>query len=138
MSDFAISTPALLFPAVSLLLLAYTNRFLALAKLIRELHTEFKKTSEPLLLDQIRNLGLRLRMIRLMQGCGVLSLLICVLCMFFILEGDVELAIRGFKGSLILLAVSLSISVIEIQISSKALRLQLSELDDKAIKGKKI
>ena len=41
--EITFNTPALLFPAISLLLLAYTNRYLALANLIRKLHDEYMK-----------------------------------------------------------------------------------------------
>jgi len=131
MANFDLSTPALLFPAISLLLLAYTNRFLALAKLIRDLHGEFQKTSEPILLPQIQRLRIRIRLIRAMQAFGVLSLLICVSCMFLIVEQQIGAAILGFKISLILLALSLGLSVWEIQISANALNLQLSDLNKK-------
>lgn len=136
MQSFELSTPALLFPAISLLLLAYTNRFLTLAKLIRDLHAEFNRTGESMLLEQIQNLGLRLKLIRAMQACGVLSLLVCVVAMFLILQDANAWALKGFQFSLILLALSLTLSVWEIQISSRALSLQISELGDKAPKHK--
>ena len=85
--ELSINTPALLFPAISLLMLAYTNRFLALASLIRNLHSQYNEHSDKEgLFRQIKNLRLRLRQIRLMQAFGVMSLFLCVLSMFFIYE----------------------------------------------------
>src|SRR5262249_14062511 len=83
--EITFNTPALLFPAISLLLLAYTNRFLALANLVRKLHDEYKR-GEPnkILIRQIHSLRLRLRLVRYMQGLGVFSFLCCVVCMYSI------------------------------------------------------
>ena len=85
--EISINTPALLFPAISLLMLAYTNRFLALASLIRNLHSSYKDHADKNgVLKQIKNLRLRLRLIRQMQLFSVLSLFLCVLSMFFVYE----------------------------------------------------
>jgi len=128
--DINLTTPALLFPAISLLLLAYTNRFLTLATLIRSLHARYKEDPHDVLLGQIRNLRKRVILIRNMQALGVLSLLLCVLCMF-LLFADEQMAGRyTFGVSLILLIFSLALSVYEIQISVKALKLQLSDMEE--------
>jgi len=125
-----LTTPALLFPAISLLLLAYTNRFLTLATLIRALHTKYKEDPHEILLGQIRNLRKRVILIRNMQAFGVLSLLLCVVCMF-LLFGDRQMAGRiTFGVSLVLLIISLALSVYEIQISVKALKLHLGDMEE--------
>jgi hypothetical protein len=81
--ELSITTPALLFPAISLLMLAYTNRFLAIANLIRNLHDKYKKDpNEKHIVAQIRNLRVRIRLIRNMQAFGVISFLFCVVCYF--------------------------------------------------------
>ena len=127
--DINLTTPALLFPAISLLLLAYTNRFLTLATLIRTLHAKYKEDPHDVLLGQIKNLRKRVILIRNMQAFGVLSLLLCVVCMF-LLFADEQIAGRyTFGVSLILLIISLGLSVYEIQISVKALKLQLSDME---------
>ena len=83
--EISFTTPALLFPAISLLLLAYTNRFLALANLVRKLHDEYKRGEQSkIILQQIHSLRLRLRLVRYMQGLGVLSFLFCVITMYTI------------------------------------------------------
>ena len=128
--DINLTTPALLFPAISLLLLAYTNRFLTLATLIRTLHAKYKEDPHDVILGQIKNLRKRVILIRNMQAFGVLSLLLCVVCMF-LLFADEQIAGRYTFGlSLILLIISLGLSVYEIQISVKALKLQLSDMEE--------
>jgi hypothetical protein len=123
-----LTTPALLFPAISLLLLAFTNRFLALAALIRNLHDKYKDNQELIIWKQIRNLKLRVNLIRSMQAAGVLSLFCCVISMFLIFSGNYQQAEFIFGIGLILLMVSLALSVIEIQISVGALNIQLRDI----------
>lgn len=134
-----VSTPALLFPAISLLLLAYTNRFLVIAGRIRDLHSRYRDTSDVLLMRQIENLRKRVMLIRNMQAIGILSLLLCVVCMFVLFAGYPALGKYIFGTSLGLLAISLGISFREIQISTVAINLELSDLaaseaGDKAVK----
>ena len=126
--EISLTTPALLFPAVSLLLLAYTNRFMMLGTLIRELHRRYQEDGDKLLERQILELRRRVVLIRRMQAAGATSLLLCVVCMFVLFGGMLVLGKALFAASLILLAVSLVLSVIEIQISVRALDLQLDEL----------
>ena len=128
--EINLTTPALLFPAISLLLLAYTNRFLTITTVIRNLHSQFKESHDPRIIGQIKNLRLRVKLIRNMQAIGVLSLLLCVVCMFVIFAGNLQLAEYIFGFSLILLIMSLAISVWEIQTSVKALNIQLSDIED--------
>jgi hypothetical protein len=129
--DISITTPALLFPAISLLMLAYTNRFLALASLIRNLHATYKDhTNKEGVLQQIKNLRLRLRLIRLMQFFGILSLILCVLSMFFVYEQLTVWANALFTLSLAAMLISLFLSLSEIQISTKALEIELSDMGE--------
>ena len=128
--EINLTTPALLFPAISLLLLAYTNRFLTLATLIRTLHTKYKEDPHDVLLGQIRNLRKRVILIRNMQVFGVLSLLLCVVCMFLLFFDEQILGRYTFGISLILLIISLALSVYEIQISVKALKLHLGDMEE--------
>lgn len=128
--EFGLDTPALLFPAISLLMLAYTNRFLSLASLIRSLHANYQSNHDPVLKQQIENLRLRVKLIRNMQGLGVLSLMLCVVCMFVLFAGYVGLAKIAFGLSLILMMLSLAYSVWEIHISVGALDLHLRGLEN--------
>jgi uncharacterized membrane protein YdfJ with MMPL/SSD domain len=130
MEQLTLTTPALLFSAISLLLLAYTNRFLAYAQVIRNLHASFKEDPSHILLGQINNLRLRLKLTRNMQILGIGSLLLCVLVMFLIYVHYLMIAEILFGVALILLVLSLAISVLEIQISVKALDLHLSDMED--------
>lgn len=124
-----LTTPALLFPAISLLLLAYTNRFLAIANLIRGLHHQYQENPDVIIYGQIKNLRKRVYLTRNMQALGISSLFFCVLTMFLIYLGEITAGEYVFGFSLILLMVSLGISVREIQISIKALNIQLSDLE---------
>jgi hypothetical protein len=129
--DININTPALLFPAISLLLLAYTNRFLALASLVRKLHDEYGKGSNAKnILGQITSLRMRLRLVRYMQTLGVLCFLISVLTMFLIYNEWMEVARVSFAIGILCLLISLVISLIEITQSTKALELELSDIGE--------
>jgi hypothetical protein len=127
--EIDLTTPALLFPAISLLLLAFTNRFLAIAAVIRSLHDRYQLSPDQVLVAQIGNLRHRMMLIRNMQVFGVLSLLLCVICMFVLFAGYLELGKAIFGISLVLMMISLALSMREIQISVHALNLQLSDLE---------
>lgn len=125
-----LSTPALFFSAISLLLLAYTNRFLSLAQLVRSLHAQYKAEPTTNILGQINNLRKRLHLIRTMQIAGLTGLLLCVLCMFLIYVKATVVAEIIFGIAMILLIISLALSIKEIHISVKALDLQLSDIEE--------
>jgi Protein of unknown function (DUF2721) len=128
--ELTLTTPALLFPTVSLVLLAYTNRFLAVAALIRKLAAEYQNKKDKKLADQIRSLRIRVRLIRDMQMLSIFALFLSVLCMFFIFEGNLIIAKYIFGASLLSLLISLAFSLREIQISTRALAIQLRDMDD--------
>ncbi|HNH22505.1 MAG TPA: DUF2721 domain-containing protein [Ferruginibacter sp.] len=131
MIDIDINTPALLFPAITLLMLAYTNRFLSLASLVRKLHEEYSRGErEKNILKQIKNLRSRINLIRYMQALGVLSFLCCVLCMYVIFRGWMEMAHWIFAASLIFLLLSIILSLLEINKSTKAIELVLSDIEE--------
>lgn len=126
--NLELNTPALLFPALSLLMLAYTNRFLALSSLIRSLHQRYHENGERVLVQQIQRLKQRLVLIRNMQALGVSSMFMCVLSMFAIFQGWHIVARLVFSSGLVLLLASLSLSLAEITISVNALNIQISDL----------
>lgn len=129
--EISINTPALLFPAISLLLLAYTNRFLAIASLVRKLHDDYLRSgNRDSLLSQLKNLRRRLNFIRQMQAFGAFSFLLCVACMYCIYNGWDRMANVIFAMSLISLLISLVISIVEIWLSTKALETLLSDVED--------
>lgn len=129
--EITLTTPALLFPAVSLLLVAYTNRFLALGSRIRSLHAQYKSTPDNILRGQIVILRKRVVLIRNMQFLGVGSLFLCVLCMFLLFGGKLILGKIIFGTSLFFMLGSLGISLKEILISMEALNLELSDMEKK-------
>lgn len=127
--DITLTTPGLLFPAVSLLMLAYTNRFLTLATIIRSLHDRYHASRDENLLRQIANLRYRVYLIRNMQIYGVLSLIFCVISMFALFAGWVTGGQWSFAIAMILMIVSLGISLRELQISGGALDLLLRDME---------
>ena len=129
-TEITINTPALLFPAITLLMLAYTNRFLALASLIRNLHSKYKQVGEDrtVIREQIRNLKRRLLLVKQMQGGGIISFFLCVLCMLFIFLDYQLLAYSIFGLSLLFLLLSLALSLNEIFISTRALEIELKDM----------
>jgi hypothetical protein len=127
--QITLTTPALLFSAVSLILLAYTNRFLGYATLIRGLHEKLKANPNEILKGQIANLRKRLYLTKNMQILGVTSLFLCVATMFLIFVGQQVIAVWVFGIALLMMIASLGISIYEIQISVKALNLHLSDME---------
>lgn len=129
--ELQLSTPALLFSAITLLMLAFTNRFLAIATLIRGLHKNFLLEPESkLIVEQIHNLRRRLTLIKNMQLFGVFSFLMCIVCMYLLFQGFSSAANWVFVASMGSLLISLMISLVEIQISTKALNLELSDMEE--------
>lgn len=128
-ADLNIGTYALLFPAVSLLFLSYTNRFLHLSALIRKLHADWKGSHDALLLEQISNLKKRLTFIKWMQFLGALCLLFSVAAMLMKLLGVDELSVAVFLAALLFMFLSLACLIKEVWISGGALRIVLSALE---------
>ena len=128
--EITFTTPALLFPAISLLLLAYTNRYLALANLIRKLHDEYMRGEKNhLLLKQIRILRVRINLVRQMQTLSVLSFLCCVITMYGVYMQWTSVIKYVFALSLLSLLASLIISLVVITQSTKALELEISDME---------
>ncbi|PWA05318.1 DUF2721 domain-containing protein [Flavobacterium laiguense] len=128
-----IETPALLFSATSLILLAYTNRFLTVATIIRGLKKAYKEKENRMILLEIKNLNLRLTLIRYMQMAGVLSLFLSVFTMLVLFLDYQLTGIYLFGFSLLSLLLSLGLCFWEINISVDALRLHLSDLTHKEL-----
>jgi len=130
MNALTLTTPALLFSAISLIMLAYTNRFLAYAAIIRNLKEKFLESQNETILRQINNLKLRVKLTRYMQISGISSLLLCVITMFLIYINNTALAVWIFGIGLLLLILSLILLIWEIQISAKALQHHLSDMEN--------
>ena len=129
--DITINTPALLFPAISLIMLAYTNRFLALASRVRSLHDKYKDDDKKQVIHgQIKSMKYRLRLIKNMQFLGVASFLFCIFCMYMIYINAMSWARVSFALGIISFAMSLVFSLIEIIQSTKAIELELSDMQD--------
>ncbi len=126
-----LTTPSLLFSAISLILLAYTNRFLSYASVVRALKEKHQQTHDPKDIAQIANLRKRLYLTRSMQILGILSLLLCVIAMFFIYVSWQIFAAWIFGIALLLLAASLCVCIWEINIYVKALEIHLEDISSK-------
>lgn len=125
-----VTTPALLFPAISLLFLAYTNRFLAIASLIRQLHTNVKtQGTGVILVGQIQNLRRRIVLIKVMQVFGVLAFIMCSVSMFLLFHGYALGGEYVFGASIVSLLTSLLVSLYEILISTQAIELELKDME---------
>ena len=129
--DITINTPALLFPAISLVMLVYTNRFMALSSVVRKLHDEYEANrSNKNLPLQIRNLQFRIKLVRRMQFFGVTSFIVALISMYLIYVDNLQMAHITFATAMLLFACSLVISLIEIMKSTNALELELSDMED--------
>lgn len=128
--QLTVETPALIFPAISLVLLAYTNRFLGIATLIRKLHDQYKKNGDPTILRQIQNLRRRVTLIRDMQILSVISVLTATLTIILIFTGHQTEAKWAFGTSISLFVLSLCMSLIEIFISTQALNILLKDFTE--------
>ncbi len=124
-------TPTLLFSAVSLIMLAYTNRFLSYAQLVRNLKDKYVKDRSEVTAAQIANLRKRLNLTRSMQILGISSLFCCVVSMFFCFISLRITAIIIFGIALLLLISSLGLSIREVVISTRALEIHLNDLEHK-------
>lgn len=130
-----ISTPALLFPAVSLLMLAYTNRFFGLAAIIRNLHRSHSEKPNPVLLLEIKSMRRRMHLIRDMQSFGIVAIILCTVCMFLLFRGYDRAGAAVFGVSMVCMLLSLIWALVEVRLSGQALDLHLQDLE-KEEKGK--
>lgn len=130
MEELTLITPTFLFSAVSLILLAYTNRFLSYAQLVRTLKDKYMIDRSAITHAQIMNMKKRLALTKYMQLSGVMSLLLCVATMFLIYLGAQLISAYIFGLALLLLIISLGLSVWEIQISVKSLKIHLSDMQN--------
>ena len=135
--EMTITTPSLLFPAISLLMLAYTNRFVVLTNVIRQLSNLEDAHSKNVVIRQIENLRLRVQVIRQMQAYGVLSFVLCTMSMFSLLLAWPLTGQFLFAVSLLLLVVSLTFSFYEVNISTKAINIELEKFDAKLLEKNK-
>jgi hypothetical protein len=126
--ELTLTSPAVLFPAISLLFLAYTNRFLHLSALVRKLHSDWLLGHEPEVRAQIDNLKRRIELIRWCQAAGIISLLGCLASMLCLLIDQTRPAIGLFAFSGIAMAFSLMLALWEVMISGGALKIYLNQM----------
>jgi hypothetical protein len=124
-----LSTPALLFPAISLLMLAYSNRFFGLAAIIRNLHKSHTEKPNPVYLLEIKSMRRRMHLIRDMQSLGIFGLILCMVCMFLLFRGYQAAGGMVFGAAILCMLASLILALIEIRMSGRALELHLQDLE---------
>jgi len=129
MNDLSLTTPAILFPTISLLLLAYTNRYIAISNRIRALHSLYKTDKTSIILEQIFILKKRILLIRNMQLLGIGSMFVAAFTMFLIYYGFDKWIKEVFGISLILMLISLSLCAVEVYLSNKALLIQIRDIE---------
>ena len=134
--EFTLTTPSILFSAISLLLLAYTNRFLALAALVRELHAQYQKSPDAIICQQIHSLRKRLSIIKYTQLIGAFSFLLCTVSMFILFTNKILLSEIVFGLALGMLVVSLGLSMWEIYVSVDALNVRLKDIEHCSVENK--
>ena len=127
--ELSLSIPALLFPAISLTMLAYNARYLAIAALIRQLHQKYQETESEDLAVQVKQLRSRLSIIKNMQATAIFSFLLAVITMTLIYLEYRFWANLIFGISLFALMVSLILSLVEVQLSTRSLSIQLKDME---------
>ncbi len=127
--EVSINTPALLFPAISVLFLAYANRYLAIAKRTRELHSLYNKTQSFFAKKQVESLRKRIRLIIAMQLFAVMGIICCVLTMGLVFFGLQLMATYAFLVGMVLIVISLLISMWELMISTQSLNIELENIE---------
>ena len=122
---------ALMFPAIPLLMSVYSNRFHTLSKLIRELHDEhvYEKHIPPEWKKQFINLSSRIPIIRWTIMFASFGFLFNMLTVFALYLDEVFLARIIFGSCCLSMIISIIFFIREIQISTNALRLHMSDMD---------
>lgn len=123
--DLNITDPAFLFPGISLLFLAYTNRYLTLAGIVRELNKHIGEQHDENRELQINSLHLRINLIKYMQALGIVAFLCCIASMMGLVLGFQTAGEILFCMSLVFLFVSLLLSLLEILKSGISLKIEL-------------
>lgn len=134
--EFSYSVPTLLFPTISLFFLSFTNRFVAMSQLTRNLHDQYKNLPAKETLLEIKNMKFRLKLIKNMQILAIFSLILAAFCIVFLFVEKPELAKFSFGFSLLLLIVALGLSAWEITISTTALEIKLGDIEELNLRNK--
>ena len=130
MEDLNFWYPALLFPAIPLMMIVFGNRYSSLSKLIRDLHDRVLKEDEvrDKFTELIELLTDRLFLVKSMQTLAGLAFIANLLTIFFRYIDVPSVAFSLFGVATILLSAAILLFVIEIQKSSSALSKHISDL----------
>ena len=136
MTNFKLTYAAFLFPAIPLMMLTFGNRWIAISKLIRQMHRDFidkrqqQSRSAPKYLVQIKILSLRLKYVKYMQLFSGLAFIVNLLTILLGMIGSIVTP-YFFSLALVIFATALVIFLIEINLSSHALKTHLEDFEDK-------
>ena len=135
MNNFSTLYPALLFPAIPLMMISFGNRYTSLATLIRKIHDKLitTKSSELVIdhyFDQIKILTRRLTLVRSVQTLSGISFLFNLLTIFTNYINIEVLALNFFGLSVLVFSIAIILFIYEIQLSTKALSKHLEDLKD--------
>ena len=135
MSNFTTLYPALLFPAIPLMMISFGNRYTSLASLIRKIHdlivlNKHSKKTAGHYLDQITILTKRLKLVRAIQTLSGLSFLSNLFSIFASYLEEYQLALNSFGLGVLIFAIAILMFIYEIQLSTRALSKHLEDLKD--------
>ena len=124
---------ALMFPAIPLIMNVYSTRFHTLSALIRKIHDEyvFEKHTPPEWKDQLTNLNDRISVLKYSIMFGAFGFLFNMLTVFALYLDELFIARIIFGSCCLSMMISIIFFIREIQISTKALRLHISDMDEK-------
>tara|TARA_Y100000590_G_scaffold113393_1_gene129297 strand:- start:78 stop:482 length:405 start_codon:yes stop_codon:yes gene_type:complete len=121
---------ALMFPAIALIMGVYNTRFHTLSALIRKLHDEyvFEKHIPPEWKKQLKNLSRRVVNLKYAIGLAAAGFLFDLLTVFTLYIDEIFIARLIFGSCCLFLIVSIVFYLVEIIVSTNALKLHLSDM----------
>ena len=124
---------ALMFPAIPLLMSVYSNRFHSLSILVRELHDEhvYENHVPNEWKKQFINLSARITLLRRTIMFAAFGFLFNMLTVFGLYLNEIFLARLIFGSCCLSMIISIIFFIREIQISTSALKLHMSDMDVK-------
>ena len=128
---FDYTVTALMFPAIPLTMSIYTNRFHTLSSLIRKLHDEyvFQKNIPKEWKRQLLSLNGRIRLLRYSIVFASFGFLFNMMTVFGLYFNRIFEARIIFGSCCLAMVISILFFIREIQLSTKALKLHLSDME---------
>ena len=129
--DIDYTVAALMFPAIPLMMTMYSNRFHTLSALIRKIHDQytFEKKIPPEWENQLHVLNKRTNYLKYVMGFSAFGFLFNMLTVFALYLDTLFIARVIFGSCCLSMIVSIIFFIREIQISTNALNLHMSDMD---------